>query len=147
MQYSVFIHTNHKQIVGALVSRYSLKHNSPNADKFDVRFIHTADHDFRLIRDMEGKAILCRSRSSSKGRLAIMASSVILLDCAKLTHWRCEIQFNEMFAFHRDYMDWVGLKLEPENTIGLFEHEWNDLDRLGDRVGPRHAPIRMIDRR
>jgi len=42
----VFIHTNHRQMVGALVSEYSLKRNSRNADKFDVQIIHTDDHPF-----------------------------------------------------------------------------------------------------
>ncbi len=188
MQPTVFIHTNHKQMVGALVARYSLKRNSKNAGKFDVKLIDTADHDFLkardgqtylrdgvervwyfddlqsftplrfmppelmgcegravvmdpdifaagdswalLERDMEGAAILCRARSGSKGRRGVMASSVMLLDCAKLTHWQCERQFNEMFAFERDYMDWIGLKLEPEGTIALLDHEWNDFDRL-----------------
>ncbi len=87
-----------------------------------------------LSRDMQGKAIMCRTRSGVKGiaagKLGFFATSVMLLDCAKLTHWRCEEQFNEMFEFKRDYMDWISLKLEPRETIGLFEPEWNDLDRL-----------------
>jgi hypothetical protein len=188
MQHTVFIHTNHKQMVGALVARYALHRNSPNAGKFAVRFIDTKDYDFLrsrdgqyylrdgarrlwlyddlqsftplrfmppelmgyqgravvidpdifavgdiwelLERDMEGAAILCRAHSGSKGRRGVMASSAMLLDCAKLTHWQCERQFNEMFAFERDYMDWIGLKLEPEGTIAPLEHEWNDFDRL-----------------
>jgi hypothetical protein len=188
MAYSVFIHTNHKQKVGALVSRYSLLRNSRNSERFDVRIIDTKDHDFLgardgqyylrdgarrlwlfddlqsftplrfmppelmdyqgravvidpdifavgdvwelLDRDMKGKAIFCRARSGSKGRRGVMASSVMLLDCAKLTHWRCKEQFDEMFAFERDYMDWIGLKLEAKDTIGPLEHEWNDFDRL-----------------
>ena len=192
MQHTAFIHTNHKQMVGALVSRYSLKRNSPNADKFDIRFIDTADHDFLrardgqyylrdgarrlwlyddlqsftplrfmppelmgyqgravvidpdifaagdvwelLTRDMGEAAFLCRPRSGSKGRRGCMASSVMLLDCSKLAHWRCEEQFNEMFAFKRDYMEWISLKLEPEGAIGLFEYEWNDFDHLTPRT-------------
>ena len=51
MQHTVLIHTNHKQMVGALVSHYSLTRNSRNADKFDVRFSHTADHEFLRARD------------------------------------------------------------------------------------------------
>ena len=31
---NVFIHTNHKQIVGALVSQYSMKRNSADPDAF-----------------------------------------------------------------------------------------------------------------
>jgi len=180
----VFIQTNHRQMIGALVSEYSLRRNSAHNDKFDVRIMHHQDFPFfqakegevylrdglkrrwrnddlqsftpmrflppelmgysgravvidpdvfavgdiydLLVRDMEGKAVVCRSRGGSKG----LASSVMLLDCAKLTHWRCEAQFNEMFAFERDYMDWICLKLEPREAIGLFENRWNDFDTL-----------------
>jgi hypothetical protein len=184
MKPCVFIHTNHRQMVGAVVSRHSLRRNSAHPERFDVRFIHINDHPFLtaregqiylraglkrewlsddlqsftplrfmppelmgyqgralvidpdvfaagdvlelLSRDMEGKAILCRERGGNKG----FASSVMLLDCAKLTHWRTAAQFDEMFTFERDYMDWIGLKLEPRETIGGFEAEWNDFDRL-----------------
>ncbi len=83
-----------------------------------------------LSRDMEGAAIMCRPKSGNKGRKGAMASSVMLLDCAKLTHWRLEENVNEMFTGQRDYMDWVSLRLEDPDTIGLFENEWNDFDRL-----------------
>ncbi len=184
MKPCVFIQTNHRQMIGALVSEYSLRRNSAHNDKFDVRIMHHKDYPFfqakegevylrdglkrrwrnddlqsftplrflppelmgysgravvidpdvfavgdiydLLVRDMEGKAVVCRSRGGSKG----VASSVMLLDCAKLTHWRCEAQFNEMFAFERDYMDWICLKLEPREAIGLFENRWNDFDTL-----------------
>ncbi len=184
MKPCVFIQTNHRQMIGALVSEYSLRRNSAHNDKFDVRIMHHKDYPFfqakegkvylrdglkrrwrnddlqsftplrflppelmgysgravvidpdvfavgdiydLLVRDMEGKAVVCRSRGGSKG----LASSVMLLDCAKLTHWRCEAQFNEMFAFERDYMDWICLKLEPREAIGLFENRWNDFDTL-----------------
>jgi len=184
----VFIHTNHRQLVGALVSSYSLARNSPCADRFDIRILHTRDYPFLreregqaylrdgervvwryedlqsftplrfkppeemgyqgravvidpdvfaagdvwelLSRDLGGKAIVCRPRSGSKGLEGGMASSVMLLDCARLTHWRCEQDFAELFAFRRDYMDWICLKHEPRETIGRFEDEWNDFDRL-----------------
>jgi hypothetical protein len=187
MQPTVFIHTNHKQIVGALVAEHSLRRNSKNADKFDVRIIHTKDYlalrardgqpylrdgikriwrydDLQsfttlrfmppelmgyegravvidpdvfavgdawelLTRDMGSAAIMCRPRAGSKKHKR-GHSSVMLLDCAKLTHWRWEEQFNEMFAFKRDYIAWMGLKLEPKASIGFFENEWNDLDKL-----------------
>lgn len=78
-----------------------------------------------LSRDMQGHAVLCRKKIDGA-----FASSVMLLDCAKLTHWRCEEQFSEMFAFTRDYTKWMWLKLEPRGSIGLFERTWNDFDRL-----------------
>ena len=143
----VFIHANHKQILGAHVGEHSFRRFSQHNDKFDIRFIETRDHPFLaakegdlflrngvkrawhmddlqsftplrfmppelmgyqgraliidpdvfavsdvwelLNRDMEGKAILCRPRSRvSEDINGPMASSVMLLDCARLTHWK-----------------------------------------------------------
>jgi hypothetical protein len=185
---TVFIHTNHKQIVGAIVAEYSLRRNSQTPDAFDVRVIHTADHPFLqaredqeylrdgvtrrwhnedlqsftplrfmppelmgyegravvvdpdvfavgdicdlLRRDMKGAAIMCRPRSGHKEKQGVLATSVMLLDCSRLTHWHCEQQFNELFEFKRDYAKWIGLFYEDRSSIGLFENEWNDFDRL-----------------
>ena len=188
VRHCVFIHTNHKQMLGALVGRHALQRNSSSVDKFEVRILDTADYPYLrehegqlflrdgekrvwryedlqsftplrflppeimgyqgravvidpdvfaagdiwelLSRDMQGRAILCRPRSGNKLLEGCMASSVMLLDCAKLTHWRCREDFSELFAFKRDYADWICLKLEPRDAIGLFEPEWNDFDRL-----------------
>lgn len=191
----VFIQTNAKQLVGALVAAHALKRNSAHPDAFDVRIMHREEYGFfaaregqvylrdglkrvwrnddlqsftplrfmppelmgyrgravvidpdvfavgdiheLLSRDMDGKAILCRHRGS-KVAGKTYATSVMLLDCAKLTHWRVEKQFNEMFSFDRDYMTWISLLLEPPETIGLFEEEWNDFDRLTEKTKLLH---------
>lgn len=190
MKPTVFIHTNHKQMLGALVSRFSLKKHAADPQAFDVRFIEVkdfpcmAEHEGRryrrdgemrpwlnndlqsftplrfappqlmnyegravvmdpdifaladiselLNRDMQGKAIVCRPKSGRKGRKGAWASSVMLLDCAKLKHWQFEKNFEEMFepGVQRDYMDWVSLKLEDSSTIGVLESVWNDFDNL-----------------
>ncbi|MFO1059497.1 MAG: hypothetical protein U1E53_21325 [Dongiaceae bacterium] len=188
MRPCVFVHTNHKQMIGALVSRHSLIRNSRHADRFDVRIIDAADYPFLreregqpflrdggsriwryedlqsftplrfmppelmgyqgravvidpdvfavgdvwelLSRDMGDKAILCRPRAGQKFLEGCMASSVMVLDCAKLTWWRCREQFDELFAMQRDYAKWICLKLEPREAIGRIEDEWNDFDRL-----------------
>ena len=49
----VFIHVNHKQILGAHVGEQSLRHFSKNNDKFDVKFIETKDHDFMVAKEGE----------------------------------------------------------------------------------------------
>jgi hypothetical protein len=191
----VFIQSNAKQKIGALVSAYSLRRNSASPNAFDVRIMNHEDHGFfaaregqvylrdgikrvwrnddlqsftplrfmppelmgyrgRAVvidpdvfavgdiyelfrRDMQGKAILCRRRGN-KATGKTYATSVMLLDCAKLTHWKVEEQFNEMFAFKRDYMAWISLLLEPPETIGLFEEEWNDFDRLTEKTKLLH---------
>lgn len=91
-----------------------------------------------LSRDMEGNAIMCRPKSGNKGRRGAMASSVMLLDCEKLQHWRLEENFAEMFRRQRDYMHWVSLKLEDPSTIGLFENAWNDFDHLDENTRMLH---------
>ncbi|MDZ7783641.1 MAG: hypothetical protein U5K56_12150 [Halioglobus sp.] len=197
MKPTVFIHTNHKQMLGALVSRYSLKKHSAQPDSFDVRFIEVKDFpcmleregqeylrdgemrpwlnddlqsftplrfappqlmgyrgravvmdpdifavgDIRelLERDMTGAAIMCRPKSGRKGRKGAWASSVMLLDCEQLAHWRFEENFAEMFEpVKRDYMDWVSLKLEDQSTIRPLEPRWNDFDRLTDETRLLH---------
>ena len=47
MKPCVFIHTNHRQMIGALVSQYSIRRHSAHAEAFDVRIIHTDDHGLR----------------------------------------------------------------------------------------------------
>ncbi|HET6224036.1 MAG TPA: hypothetical protein VFE11_17805, partial [Dongiaceae bacterium] len=64
--------------------------------------------------------------------------SVMLLDCAKLRHWQVEANFAEMFEFKRDYLDWISLALEPRETIGLLEEEWNHFDTLNAKTKLLH---------
>jgi hypothetical protein len=91
-----------------------------------------------LERDMGGKALLCRIRPGSAQRKTYFASSVMLLDCAKLHHWRCPEQFAELFSFRRDYLPWIDLELEDAGTIGLFEDAWNDFDVLDAKTKLLH---------
>jgi len=95
-----------------------------------------------LSRDMEGNAIMCRPKSGNKGKRGCLATSVMLLDCARLTHWKFEEQFNALFDFERDYMKWICLKYEAPDTIGLFENEWNDFDHLTERTKMLHTTKR-----
>ncbi len=188
MKPTVFIQTNHKQIVGALVAEYSLRRNSKTPDAFDVRIMHTRDFPFLaeregqeylrdgvlrqwhmedlqsftptrfmppqltgyqgravvidpdvfavgdvcelLNRDMDGKAIMARPRSGYKEKKGVMATSVMLLDCARLTHWNVDHDFAALFERTRDYAKWIGLLYEPRESIGILETTWNDLDKL-----------------
>ena len=62
----------------------------------------------------------------------------MLLECEKLTQWDVEAGFREMFEFERDYMPWISLKMEDPETLGIFENEWNDFDRLTARTKMLH---------
>ncbi|MCB1884203.1 MAG: hypothetical protein KDG89_09435 [Geminicoccaceae bacterium] len=195
MQPTVFIHTNHKQYIGALVSAHSMRRNSAHAGKFDVRLIELKDHmdvfgkyegrdylrdgtsrtwlnddlqsftplrfmppelmgyegravvvdpDVFAVRDvhdllsmdMDGKSILCCQRGTAPR--VHNASSVMLLDCAKLRHWKVAEDFDKLFRREREYKTWMNLGYEDQGTIGALDPGWNDFDRLSDRTRMIH---------
>jgi hypothetical protein len=81
--------------------------------------------------DMGGKAVVCRNLPEAKGGGANKwATSVMLLDCAKLTAWRWDEQIDAMFAGQLDYKRWIQLADEPPGTIGELPEVWNSFDRL-----------------
>jgi hypothetical protein len=83
-----------------------------------------------LERDMGGKAIMAVPRPGHNKRYDYIATSVMLLECAKLPHWRLTQDIDELFDHMFDYIDWIELKREQRDTIGFLEPEWNDFDRL-----------------
>jgi hypothetical protein len=184
----VFIHTNERQWLGALVAEYSFRRNSAHPDRFDVQFIHTRDYPYlaakegqtflrggttrvwrmddlqsftplrflppRLMgwqgravltdpdifavgdinelldRDMEGAAVMGRRRSAKEEKACQVATSVLLMDCAKLRHWDAEADFDALFRMERDYKEWMVLAYEDPANIGFLENYWNDFDNL-----------------
>ena len=196
MEQCVFIHTNERQWLGALVSEYSLRRNSRHADRFDIRFIHTRDYPFLaaregqpflrggttrvwrmddlqsftplrfmpptlmggqgravvidpdvfavgdihdlLSRDMGDAAVMGRHRSDKAGKSHQVATSVMLMDCARLQHWDCERDFGQLFRFEKDYKEWMVLAYEDPATIGFLEPCWNDFDHLDENTRLLH---------
>jgi hypothetical protein len=187
MKPTVVIHTNDKQMLGALVSAHSIRRNTRTPDAFDVRIVHAnefpelqerghsllrgghvrpwdpddlqsftpvrfaipellgyeglavvTDPDVFAVgdvaelfsRDLHGKAIWCTPRPGYHKITDPLATSVMLLDCAKLKHWRFAEDLEALWRHEVDYLDWINLKRESLETIGLLEPEWNDFDRL-----------------
>ena len=188
MRNAVFIHTNPKQIVGALVAQHGLRSRSAAPERFDVRILLTTDFpaferfegrrylregqqvpwrnddlqsftplrfavpeqmgyagravlidpdifalgdiNALLERDMGGAAVMARQMDGDFRRPLHYASSVMLMDCARLTHWQWESDFERTFRGERDYRDWMWLLLEPPGSVAALEPEWNDFDRL-----------------
>ncbi|HET9811295.1 MAG TPA: hypothetical protein VFP53_06310 [Sphingomicrobium sp.] len=93
-------------------------------------------------RDLQGKAIWAVPRPGHNGRRDYIATSVMLLDCSKLSHWRFDRQLDGLFAHRFDYLDWMTLGQEDPATIGLLEPEWNDFDRLTTRTRLLHTTKR-----
>ena len=74
-------------------------------------------------RDMQGAGVMGRRRSGKKEKAWQIATSVMLLDCDKLRHWEPEQEFDELFQFQRDYKDWIVLRHESAENIGILEDE------------------------
>ena len=192
MDKCVFVHTNEKQWLGALVAEYSFRRNSSNPDAFEVKFIHTSDYPFlaakegqsflrggaqrvwrmddlqsftplrfmppRLMnwegravvtdpdvfavgdvnelleRDMGGAAVMGRHRSGKSEKGYQVATSVMLMDCARLKHWDVEADFDQLFRSEKDYKEWMVLAYEDPANIGYLEDYWNDFDKLDDNT-------------
>jgi hypothetical protein len=187
MQPTVIVHTNDKQMLGALVSAHSFRRNSRNPDAFEIRILNAREFpdlnerghslvrgghvrqwdpddlqsftplrfavpgllDYKGLalvtdpdvfavgdvtelfdRDLEGKAIWCRPRPGFHKITDPLATSVMLLDCTKLGHWRFAEDLKRLWSHEIDYLDWINLKREDLDTIGLLEPEWNDFDHL-----------------
>jgi hypothetical protein len=193
---TVFIHTNAKQILGALVAQHALRRNARAADAFDVRIVQAEDFAFLAARegqrylregkmavwknddlqsftplrfsvpeqmgyagralvtdpdvfavadvgelferDMQCHAVLARRMQEDFRRPGHWASSVMLLDCAKLRHWQVERDFALLFDAKRDYRDWMWLLLEPQGSVGELESVWNDFDNLTPQTRMLH---------
>jgi hypothetical protein len=98
-----------------------------------------------LTMDMNGKAILCRNVAEgykSNGH-KFYASSVMLLDCAKLQHWRWDEDIDRMFAGELDYGPWIGLHTEDPATIGEISEDWNSFDKLTPSTKLLHTTERL----
>lgn len=196
--YKVFIQSNMKQRIGALISKYSLKVNSNRPQEFDVeimlveeipqmmkfhgskyqrgghqdvwekndlqsftmtRFLPPQLMGFQgralvidpdvfatpgadvmelFEREMKGKAIMACAAGSDKFK-----TSVMLLDCEKLRHWRWDETLEKLFSGQIDYRQWMNLQLEPRETIGVLEDEWNHCDVLNERTKLIHYTRRL----
>jgi hypothetical protein len=83
-----------------------------------------------LNSDMIDRAICAVARPGHNNDPDYIATSVMLLDCAKLKHWDFEPLLDDLFDKKFDYVPWMELKLEDRSTIGFLEPEWNSFDKL-----------------
>lgn len=93
-------------------------------------------------RDLQGRALWAVPRPGHNDRNDYIATSVMLLDCSKLKHWRFDDELDALFGHRFDYVDWIELKREDPDSIGLLEPEWNDFDRLTPRTKLLHTTKR-----
>ncbi len=93
-------------------------------------------------RDMGGRAVMAVPRPGHNKRNDYIATSVMLLDCARLKHWDIDQDLDDLFAQRFDYIDWIELKREDPATIGFLEPEWNDFDRLSANTKILHTTKR-----
>lgn len=88
--------------------------------------------------DMKDAAVLARPMPAQNNYPAHFASSVMLLDCAKLKHWKIADDFAALFEKKRDYRDWMWLLTQPEGVVGPLDPVWNDFDNLTPQTRMLH---------
>jgi hypothetical protein len=94
--------------------------------------------------DMGGSSVVCRNLPAEKGGGAgAWATSVMLLDCARLTHWRWDEQVDAMFAGTLDYKPWIQLADQDPQTIGELPEVWNSFDKLETDTRLLHMTERL----
>jgi len=95
--------------------------------------------------DMKGKSIVCRHVPEGyRGNgNPYYATSVMLLDCEKLKHWKWNEHIDQLFNKTMDYGDWISLRNENPETIGPLDAEWNDFDTLTSKTKLLHTTERM----
>lgn len=97
-----------------------------------------------LTCDMGGKAVLARNLPPEKGGGAgRFASSVMVLDCARLTDWRWDDQVEAMFAGRLDYKAWIQLRDIDPSRIGDLPEVWNSFDKLDAQTRLLHMTERL----
>jgi len=126
-----------------------LRFYPPQAMGFQGRAVVTDPDVFAIgdigelfARDLGGCAVMAVERPGARRRPKYVASSVMLLDCSKLKHWRFDEDLDGLFGHRFDYFDWVHLRRERPDTIGRLEREWNDFDRLTPRTKLLHTTKR-----
>jgi len=63
-------------------------------------------------------------------------SSVMLLDCARLTHWKISDILGALENLSSDYLDLIRLRTEPK--VLELPSEWNSHDKVGPETKMRH---------
>jgi hypothetical protein len=192
----IFIHTNNKQMFGAVLAKYAIEKKLPANSGITVEYINVdeieafkgfagkeylfagkprvynpkdlqsftlsrfmapelshyqgqalvMDPDIFAVKDlsslfdlnMTGKSIAaCRKKSH-------WDTSFMLMDCAKLTHWKIENILKGLSDKKLDYsVDVMSLKHEPAETILELSRIWNNLDTLTPDTMAIHMTERM----
>jgi hypothetical protein len=158
MDHCVFIHTNHKQIVGALVAEHALRRNSRHNDKFDVRIIEHKDYPFMQAREEQlylrdgmkrpwlnddlqsftPLRFLPPELMGYKGRAVVIDPDVFAVGDA----W--DLLSRDMMGKAILCRARTGTKgcIDKCETIGLFEEEWNHFDTLTPKTKMLHTTKR-----
>lgn len=85
-------------------------------------------------RDLQGKALAARAKRG------FWDTSVMMLDCARLTHWKMKNILDDLAAGKTTYEDWMSLRHEQ---VSELEAEWNSWDVLTDETKLLHTTNRL----
>lgn len=85
--------------------------------------------------DMQGRAIAACAKKGA------WDSSVMLLDCAQLSHWRIKDLLHDLYSHERDYDEIM--MLAREGSVLELSRDWNSLDALPPSARMLHTTNRI----
>lgn len=89
--------------------------------------------------DMSSSSILCKEGGKKGGD---WASSVMILNCEMLKHWKLENFLDDLLSKNLDYRDLMSLKKE-KSMISPLEKKWNDYDNINEETIFLHTTQRV----
>lgn len=90
------------------------------------------------------KALLVRGLPEHQGGgPGRWATSVMAMDCSRLTHWRWDAEIDAMFSGQLDYKRWIQLADESPALIDELPEAWNSLDKLEPATKLLHTTERL----
>lgn len=85
--------------------------------------------------DLKGNALAaCKKKDA-------WDSSVMVLDCARLTHWKIKDILESLKSGTGDYRTWMQLRAERE--VLELSRDWNSLDVITPTTGMLHTTVRL----
>lgn len=193
MTKKVFIHTNNKQGIGAILAKFAIERYLPKDSDIKVEILNVDNleefknfagkkymrggreisydpkdlQSFTLSRFMppelmgyEGRSIVIDPDIFAIGDITPLMNmdlegkplaackkkdawdtSVMVMDNAKLKHWKMRDFLKALGSKQTDYVDIMSIKFEPE--IKELTRDWNSLDKLGPETKLLHTTNRL----
>lgn len=145
MKYKVFIQTNEKQYLGALLSEYTIRKYSKNNDKFEVVIIQA--HDVLELKKLYGQTIFKDKKEVTYGNEDLQSFTLTRFMPPELMNFEGKsiVIDPDVFATYSDIYELFAIDME-DNAALMRKHsgDWGTSVMLLDNSKLKHWKIKDI---